>query len=121
MLCNQCSPQMKWLIHRKHARAFFSFRLSPAQADLLCGILNMYAHSVLSSFVQKNHVPVRLVDDLNSNDNGDWQKNAQSRLDECDIKLLATFAPSSQQDMQVQRVPRVFEFRSLFGVDAHTN
>jgi hypothetical protein len=56
--------------------------------------------------VQKNHVPVRLVDHLNSNDNGDWKKNAQSRLDECDIKLLATFAPSSQQDMQVQHSAR---------------
>ena len=37
--------QMKWLIDRKHARAFLSFRLSPAKAEELFCLLNMCAIS----------------------------------------------------------------------------
>ena len=32
---------MKWLIDRKHARAFLSFRLCAAKAEELHGILSM--------------------------------------------------------------------------------
>ena len=44
---------------------------------------------------------LRLVDELNSNDEGEWRTNSQSSLDDIDLKLLAAFGPSSQQDMQV--------------------
>jgi hypothetical protein len=45
---------------------------------------------------------IRLVDDLDTHDKGAWLCSPQARLDECDLKLLAAFAPSSLQDMQVQ-------------------
>ena len=44
---------------------------------------------------------LRLVDELNSNDEGEWRTNSQASLDDIDLKLLAAFGPSSQQDMQV--------------------
>jgi hypothetical protein len=47
---------------------------------------------------------ISLADELNSNDDGEWRKNLQSSLNSHDTKLLAAFAPSSQQDMQVKSV-----------------
>jgi hypothetical protein len=42
-----------------------------------------------------------LVDELNSNEDSEWRKNPLLSLSDHDLKLLAAFAPSSQQDMQV--------------------
>ena len=90
---------MNWLIDRKHARAFLSFRLSPTKADELYSILNMYAKYFFYC-TMSIYVPPRLVDELNSSVDSEWQKIPQLSLTDYDLKLLAAFAPSSQQDMQ---------------------